>query len=389
MMRIPIVAMLLVAACVGSRGEPTGGEVIRLVNAFQHLSFERPLFFCHAGDDSGLVYVVEQPGRIWRFPNDQEARERELFLDISARIPARRHNEEGLLALAFHPKFKDNGLFFINYSQHRQGDKPRRGVLSSFKTGENGLADLDSERVLLEVEQPWGNHNGCMLEFGPDGFLYASFGDGGSAGDPRNDAQNLSTLLGTILRLDVDREQDGLPYAIPPDNPFVGREGARPEIWAWGLRNVWRMAFDRETGLLWAGDVGQVAREEVNIITRGGNYGWRAREGFIPYKEEETKPGMIDPIVDYGRHLGISITGGYVYRGSRYPSLRGVYLYADYGSGRIWGLQYDVEQQRLVENRLLAHYPRAAISSFGQDAQGELYVCGHLPGVIYRVTYEP
>jgi len=237
--------------------------------------------------------------------------------------------------------------------------------------------------VILEVDQPYGNHNGATVLFGPDGYLYISLGDGGSAFDPQDNGQNLSTLLGTILRIDVDREQDGHAYAIPPDNPFVDRPGARGEIWAYGLRNVWRMSFDRETGDLWAGDVGQNKWEEIDLITRGGNYGWRIREAAHPFKAGTPPDPMIDPVVEYpqrrgqGRSrelVGMSITGGCVYRGRSQPQLAGVYLYGDYVTGRIWALRYE-------DGRVTAHRqvfdgpPRVHISSFGEDADGELYVC--------------
>jgi glucose/arabinose dehydrogenase len=371
-----------------SADDPESGPVpaIELVNAFPELKFELPLWFGHAGDGSGNVYVVEQDGRIWRFKNDAATKDRTLVLDLSERVPPRRkrHNEEGLLALAFHPKFKDNGYIYVNYSQLKDERKPRRGVLSRFKVGESGTVSLDTEEILLEVEQPWGNHNGCDLHFGADGYLYVTFGDGGAAADPRNAAQNLKSHLGKLLRIDVDRKDEGKPYAIPKDNPFVGQD-ARPEIWAYGLRNLWRMSFDPETGLLWGGDVGQNAWEEIDIIEKGGNYGWRAREGKHDFREQEIKEGMIDPVIDYPRDKGISVTGGWVYRGKKHESLKGVYFYADYGSGRYWGLRYDAKERKLLSNQLLLHDRRSMPSSFGVDADGELYVCAHSQGVIYRI----
>jgi glucose/arabinose dehydrogenase len=367
--------------------EPDEGPAppIDLVPAFPELEFALPLYLTHAGDGRDEVYVVEQGGRIWRFENRPDVTERTLWLDLTERIPRRRHNEEGLLALEFHPRFSDNGYIYVHYSQHRDGDKPRRGVTSRFTvSGEDRLPDIDSELILQEFPQPYGNHNGCALKFGPDGYLYVSMGDGGAAGDPHDHGQNLETLLGTILRIDVDKKDEGLNYAIPEDNPFVGRDDAKPEIWAWGLRNVWRMSFDREHGTLWAADVGQVTREEVNIITRGGNYGWARREGFVAHEGGEKTDDMIDPVIDYGRQDGISITGGYVYRGQRHDELQGVYIYGDYGTGRIWGLRYDLEADELKSNQLLWH-DRLSISSFGEDRDGELYVCGHREGRIYRI----
>jgi quinoprotein glucose dehydrogenase len=302
------------------------------------------------------------------------------------------HNEEGLLALAFHPKYAENGRLFVYYA----AKDPRRTVLSEFRVSADNrdAADPASEKVILEVEQPWGNHEGATVLFGPDGFLYVSYGDGGSAGDPHNNGQNLGTLLGSIIRIDVDRSEDGRAYAIPADNPFVGRNGARGEIWAYGLRNVWRMSFDRETGDLWAGDVGQDRWEEIDLITKGGNYGWRVREGMHAFRGGEAEGReFIDPVVEYSHREGLSVTGGYVYRGSEHPKLRGVYLYADYVTGKVWGLRYEngsvaANGEILVSNR------RYFVSSFGEDESGELYVCafehldgrGGSEGRIYRVA---
>lgn len=365
--------------------DPGPLPALKLVDAFPKQRFDLPLWFGHDGTGSGWLYVVEQDGKIWRFKRDAETKE--LFLDISAVVPTRRqrHNEEGLLALAFHPKFKENRQFYVNYSQLK-GSKPRRGVLSRFTATKDGQpTDLSTEKVILEVEQPWGNHNGCSLNFGADGFLYASFGDGGAAADPHGHGQNLGTLLATVLRIDIDKESDGKPYTVPKDNPFVGKPGALPEIWAYGLRNIWRMSFDAETGLLWGGDVGQNAWEEIDIIEKGGNYGWKNREGTHAFQRGEKAEGMIDPVAEYPRDKGISVTGGVVYRGKAIEKLRGVYLYADYGSGRLWGLEYDVKEKKVKQHELLLHVPNATISSFGEDPQGEVYVCGHYRGMIYRL----
>lgn len=396
--RVPMIAVICAVAalcvqgssgCTAAQERPDPGPMpaVELVNAFPKLKFDLPVFLCDDGVNHDLLYVVEQEGIIWRFKNDEATGEKTRFLDVADRIPRRRHNEEGLLALAFHPKFKENGYFYVNYSQFAGGGKPRRGVTSRFTyDSESETVSVSSEKIILEVEQPWGNHNGCTLLFGKDGFLYLSFGDGGSAGDPHNHSQNLGTLLGTVLRIDVDKEQNGKPYAIPEDNPFVDTPGARGEIWAYGLRNVWRMSWDRKTGHLWGGDVGQNAYEEIDLIVKGGNYGWRKREGMHAYNGGEKTREMIDPVVEYGRDKGISVTGGYVYRGEKQKSLQGIYIYADYGTGRTWGLTYDYEKAQLTGLELMGHFPRATISSFGEDSQGELYACGHRPGVIYRVV---
>ncbi|MGH7179585.1 MAG: PQQ-dependent sugar dehydrogenase, partial [Tepidisphaeraceae bacterium] len=230
---------------------------------------------------------------------------------------------------------------------------------------------------IMTVGQPYANHNGGLCLFGPDGMMYIGMGDGGSAGDPQNRAQNPAELLGKMLRIDVNRRNG---YAVPSDNPLVGRRGACPEIWAGGLRNPWRFCFDPVTGLLYCADVGQYLWEEIDIITRGGNYGWRIREGAHPFRPVDNPPGdLVDPIKEYGHELGISITGGYVYRGRRIPSLVGWYVYGDYSSGRIWALKY--ENGKVTGDVELLN-TRALISSFGEDSEGELYVCDHAGSVL-------
>ena len=351
--------------------------MLELERAFPALTFERPVLLTHAGDGSGQVYVVEQHGVIHRI--DPATPERtDVFLDISARV-SRRGNEEGLLGLAFEPVFAENGRFYVYYS----AASPRRSVLSRFETN-GGLGDPASESVLLEVPQPYSNHNGGMIEFGPDGMLYVALGDGGSAGDPQRHGQNLATLLGTILRIDVTAG-GGTPYAVPADNPFIGQNGARGEIWAYGLRNAWRFSFDRETGDLWTGDVGQNALEEVDIVRRGGNYGWNEMEGSRCFRPACDPDAFETPVIEYGRNMGCSITGGYVYRGQRLPELRGVYLYADFCSGRIWGLRWDGE--RVTEQAQLAR-AEFQIPSFGEDEAGEVYVLG-FDGGIYTFAGPP
>ncbi len=372
---------------------------VQLKRAFGRLEFHRPVQVTHAGDNR--LFVVEQNGRIRVFENSPDHGTPDVFLDIRPKV-RRKHNEEGLLSLAFHPLYATNGFLYVYYS----ASGPRRGILSRFTVSADdpNRAEPGSEKVILEVDQPYGNHNGATVLFGPDSYLYISLGDGGSAFDPKDNGQNLSTLLGTILRIDVDREQDGRAYAIPPDNPFVDRPGARGEIWAYGLRNVWRMSFDRETGDLWAGDVGQNKWEEIDLITRGGNYGWRIREAAHPFKQGTPPDPMIDPVVEYpqrrgkGRSrelVGMSITGGYVYRGKTQQQLVGVYLYGDYVTGRIWALRY--RDGRMTEHRqVFVPPPRVYISSFGEDEAGEIYVCsfdkpdGHGGGTgrLYRVVVE-
>ena len=361
-----------------------------MVGAFPKLAFKRPVGITHAGDGSNRLFVLEQKGRIMVFQNTNEASEARVFLDLRTKV-SRKHNEEGLLALDFHPEFETNGHLYVYYS----AKDPRRGVLSRFTVSSDDpdVADSESEQIILEFEQPFGNHNGCTLLFGPDGYLYISLGDGGWLGDPKENGQNLNTLLGSILRIDINDTQDDLAYAIPSDNPFVGRDDARGEIWAYGLRNVWRMSFDRETGELWAGEVGQNLFEEIDLIVKGGNYGWNVREGFHPYRESEIQGDFIDPVVEYPRADGLSVTGGYVYRGSANPRLTGAYLYADYVSGKIWALRH--EGGVMTMHREIYNPPsrRRYISSFGEDEAGELYLCafdkldgrGNNEGKIYQL----
>ena len=386
---------------------------IELRDAYPALKFNRPMWMEEAPDGSRRQFLVEQAGKVWILPQDRNGTGKKLFLDISERRPLVQ-NEEGLLAFAFHPKFKANGKFYIYYTQ--QG--PKRNVLSEFRVarGSRNKADLSSERILMEIPQPYWNHDGSTVIFGPDGYLYLSTGDGGSGRDPHNVGQSRHHLLGKILRIDVNSRTGRLAYGIPKDNPFVGRdkdgklkddpfdtkpEGVRPEIWAYGLRNVWRMSFDRETGELWAGDVGQDKWEEVHLIVKGGNYGWSIREGFHPFKEPAGKEAKmetyLDPIIEYAHNPvlmkeskfpehshGTSITGGYVYRGKKLPRLRGVYLYADFTLGTVWGLRFE-NGQVTTSGTLVKANPARQISSFAEDRDGEIYVLA-FDGKLYELA---
>jgi glucose/arabinose dehydrogenase len=337
--------------------------------------FTRPVYLTHAGDGSGRLFVVEQAGVI------KIVREGKTlstpFLDIRDRVES--GGEKGLLSVAFHPKYKENGRFFVNYTGRRDG--VLKTIIAEYRVSQTNPDVADrTERVILEIEQPFANHNGGLNKFGPDGLLYIGMGDGGAAGDPFNFAQNLESLLGKFLRIDIEKE----PYAIPQDNPFVGRADAQGEIWAYGLRNPWRFSFDRCTGRLFAGDVGQDRIEEIDLIEKGKNYGWRIMEGsqcFDPPSLCNTQ-GLELPIAEYDHSLGCSVTGGYVYRGTQFPTLIGHYLFGDYCSGRIWSLTEDPQGRWTMRQLIDSPF---SISSFGEDEQGELYVI-HYGGAIYRVT---
>ena len=344
--------------------------------AFKELGTEilRPIELTHAGDGTNRVFIASQLGKIYVMPNDQNVTEAKVFLDLTDRVVYKKHeNEEGLLGMAFHPDYETNGQLIVYYTTK---SARHTSVVSRFRVSDDpNQATRDSEEEILRIKQPFWNHNGGTVIFGPDGYLYVALGDGGKANDPQNNGQNLQSLLGSILRIDVDRKDENRNYGIPADNPFVGYEDrALPEIWAYGLRNVWRMAFDRDTNLLWAGDVGQNIWEEINIIHRGGNYGWNLREARHNFSPNATglRADLIEPIFEYHHDIGKSITGGFVYRGSSIPSLLGKYLYADYVSGKVWALEYDHEQGQVIGNHLLAE-GQMPIMSFGEDEQREAY----------------
>ena len=351
---------------------------VELEPAFPGLEFDRMVLLTYPDDGSGRLFLVLQPGRIVVFENDPGVQSAETFLDIRERVNDS-GNEEGLLGLAFDPAFAENGYFYVNYT----ASGPRRTVVSRFSVDadDSGRADAGSELVFLEVAQPYRNHNGGHVAFGPDGMLYVGLGDGGSSGDPRGNGQDTSTLLGTILRIDVSALDETGGYAVPPDNPFADGGTARPEIWAYGLRNPWRFSFDRETGDLWAADVGQNRYEEIDLVRPGRNYGWNVMEGSKCFRPTNCDTrGLEMPVAEYGRDGGCSVTGGYVYRGRRLPTLYGAYLYADFCSGKIWALRHDgaaVTEQMLVADTGLS------ISSFGEDASGEVYVLT-FEGAVYR-----
>lgn len=365
------------AARLTTNPKPT---TVRVVNAYPKLKFDAPVEYTYANDGTNRVFVVEQPGRIRVFDNNPSAESAGTYLDIHNRVAY--GGEMGLLGLAFHPNFRENGYFYVNYTK----DNPRETVVSRFKAQSAGAMQVDpkTEVILFKFAQPYSNHNGGKLLFGPDGYLYVATGDGGSGGDPHNNGQNLGSWLGKILRVDVNSTEKG-HYGIPKDNPFVGKAGAREEIFAYGLRNPWRVSFDDE-GRLWAGDVGQDKIEEVDIIRKGGNYGWRLKEADQPYNERNaTVPkDLVDPVWEYSHSTGnVSITGGQVYRGQQLPSLRGKYIYADYASGRVWALTPGRDKAAANDELI----PRAgAISAFGEDQKHELYLCDLGEGKILRLA---
>lgn len=358
-------------------GTPAPIPALSLEKVVDGLS--RPTFVTHAGDGSGRLFVLEKQGRI-RVIEDGRVQS-DPFLDITNVVKSS-GNEQGLLGLAFHPNYEDNGRFFVYYTAQDNDNT----VAEYRVTPDANRADPRSGKGVLAVADKYSNHNGGMLAFGPDGYLYIAMGDGGSAGDPDDNGQNLLAFLGKILRIDVD---GGDPYGIPESNPFIVRSSARGEIWAWGLRNPWRFSFDRETGDLWIADVGQNKYEELNFQpadSKGGeNYGWAVMEGrhcFRPASGCDTT-GMTLPIFEYSHGEGCSITGGYVYRGTAFPALEGVYLFTDYCSGNLWATR-QVSAGEFVTERI-GTLPNS-ISSFGEDEKGELYAVRDAEGAVYRVV---
>ena len=336
-----------------------------------------PTCIVHAGDGSGRLFLCEQAGYVCVLAGGTLLPK--PFLDVAARSSC--CGERGLLAIAFPPGFAASGRFYVNYTDNA-GDT----VVSRFRvSADPDVADPDSEEVVLRIDQPFANHNGGQLAFGADGLLYVGMGDGGSGGDPGNRAQSPSTLLGKMLRIDV--ESGAVPYAIPASNPFVALAGYRPEIWALGLRNPWRFSFDRLTGDLWIGDVGQGSWEEIDFqaASSGGgeNYGWRIMEGGHCYNPTScSTAGLVPPVVEYSHDLGCSVTGGYVYRGSAFPRLFGSYLFGDLCSGRIGVVRRDGLGWAATQ----ALDTSLGITTFGEDEAGELYLADYSAGVVYRIV---
>lgn len=377
----------------GSAPQPITGKLeLQSELAFPNLTWEgwdpideggrvrklRLMEVTYAKGDGNRLFAAAQTGAIFTFENDPAVEKATLFLDIRDKVTkwySRGANEEGLLGLAMHPKFIENGYFYVYYSEKHDG-KPRSVVARySVSKDDASKADPSSEQRLLVIDQPFQNHNGGSIEFGPDGYLYIGMGDGGSRNDPVLSGQDPSKLLGSVLRIDVDSSSDGRNYGIPSDNPFVGSDTARPEVYAVGFRNPWRISFDSGTGRLWCGDVGQELWEEVNVIKKGSNYGWSGREGSHFFGNREKMASGIattDPVWEYDHSIGKSITGGRVYRSDRLPELTGKYIYADYVSGAIWALSYDESSNSATANEQVIS-GGIPVLAFGEDQNGEIF----------------
>jgi glucose/arabinose dehydrogenase len=398
-----ILTISLISCDSNGGSSDTGNGNVRtnytIVSAFPLLTFDRPLGIENAGDGTNRLFVVEQRGVIQAINNNTLVNPvgstrginpdatSQIFLDIQDRVLFD-ESELGMLGLAFHPDYESNGFFYVNYI----ADNPLRNVISRFTvSGEDpNQADPGSELILLEIEQPHPFHNGGQLVFGPeDGLLYIALGDGGPAGGVSQESKNLTNLLGSILRIDIDNPQGNLNYGIPPDNPLFGNtSGLREEIYAYGFRNPWRMSFDPVTGSLWTGDVGELSLEEIDIVEKAKNYGWPSMEGTKCFSPSSgcDMTGLELPIWEYGRNQGKSITGGFVYRGSDLSELKGKYIYGDFVSGRIWALSFEdgiaTDNTELLK---IADEVSFILTSFGVDEQNELYITG-FDGIIYIIV---
>ncbi len=381
LVRIAVLIGLVTSACSASAERPPALRLEELARGLK-----QPVYLTH--DGTPRTFIVEQAGRVRLIESGKLAKQ--PYLDIVKRVTS--GGECGLLSIAFHPNFAENGYLYVNYTAKLK--KQLQTIVARFQA-EPGATRVDpaTEQILLTFDQPFSNHNGGQLKFGPDGMLYVGTGDGGSANDPEGNGQKPDTLLGKILRIDVDGSQSG--YTVPNDNPFAGKPAYRPEIWATGLRNPWRFTFDRATGDCYTGDVGQNLYEEINLIVKGGNYGWRIREATHAFQGGAMQPDFIDPIAEYGRDKGQSVTSGYVYRGVQFPQLTGWFLYADYASGRFWALKQQ-DGKVLANEEIEVTFTdktgkdrptlnRVQTASFGEDADGEHYVCDH-NGVVYRIV---
>jgi len=373
--------ILSLMACGG--GNTQTAAQVTVERAFPSLTFTNPISIHQPPGDDTRWFLIEKGGRVLMFPNDDAAATVSVSADFSPLVDDT--GEGGLLGVAFQPSFSGSGNVYFYYTETGPGPStPLVSSLVRYTINISGIIDTGSGNVILSVDQPETNHNGGDIKFGPDGYLYIALGDGGGVGDPNGNGQDTTTLLGSMLRIDVD---GGSPYAIPAGNVFASSSTDMPEIYAWGLRNPWRFSFDELTGDLWSGDVGQGAWEEIDLVVSGGNYGWNIEEGdhcfSPPVGCDDT--GLIDPVFEYGRTEGQSVTGGYVYRGSSMPAFQGHYLFADWGSGDIWG--FDVSSV-LPEVKLLADTDMRIVS-FAQDGNSELYVVDYSGGGIYRLVQTP
>jgi len=393
--------------CLAGKRPATGADLAKLQPAFPNLTFNQPVAMVQAPNSSDRWYVAEKPGRLMSFANNTATTQSTPFINLTAAVDDR--SEGGLLGVAFHPDYASNGYVFLSYTTSDVPSNPSsanfRSVIARFTAnGSRTALDASSELILMTVAQPYDNHDGGNIAFGPDGFLYIGFGDGGSGGDPQGHGQDSGTLLGAMLRIDVNVSfsdlTGGIRYKIPSTNPFSGTpicingscpnqstKASRctgsgcPEIFAWGLRNPWRWSFDRLTGDLWAGDVGQETWEEVDLIQLGKNYGWNCYEGSQGYNAScASSPNLVMPITEYDHGVGNSITGGYVYRGAAIPALTGTYIFADFGSGKIFGLS----DPRGVASRSELTTPMSGIASFAQDNDGEIYALNLYSGQISK-----
>ncbi len=359
------------------KGSPDPPNPYRTEIAFPKLKFEQPLELTRVPGTKRL-FVVERYGKIHSFVVDPGVARADLFIDL----------EKTTYGLAFHPQFQKNGYVFVTYVIHPKDALPKGTRLSRFRVRPDDplRCDPDSEKIILERLS--GGHNGGCLRFGPDGYLYVALGDGSGIADEHETGQDVSDLLASILRIDVDRAEDGKPYAVPEDNPFVGREQTRPEIWAYGLRQVWKMNFDFATGDLWAGEVGQDLWEMINLIQPGGNYGWSVKEGTHPFRPERRHgpTPILKPIIEHPHSDFRSVTGGFIYRGRRLPELVGKYVYGDYDTGRIWGFRYDgnevTEHGELFDSSL-------RIIDFAETHAGDLYLLDFIGGQVHRLVPAP
>ncbi len=357
---------------------------------WKEAKLRRPIQLVQRPDNNDLVYIAEQSGRIVELDRSKDPVTTSTWLDY--RDPVNdQFNEQGLLSMAFHPKFATDRRVFLYYS----AESPMREVLASMKVGDDGKPDPKTATIILEQPSFEWNHNGGTVLFGPDGMLYLSFGDGGSGNDPWGHGQDMNTWLAKVIRIDVDRVEAGQTYSVPADNPFVGQAGIKPEIWASGLRNVWRMSFDRSTGDLWGGDVGQNKWEEIDLILKGKNYGWRPREGRHATRgvkdASDDASRFEEPVAEYDHSEGISVTGGFVYRGAKHPSMQGIYLYGDYQFGTVWGLRYDTKASTMITDPERLFRKRFCIASFGELNDGTVLMCcteggADGPGSIYELA---